>query len=149
MALLRRYGVVFRAGIQRETLLPPWRHLLGYLRRMEDRGEVRGGRFVDGFSGEQFALPEAVGLLRQNRDEASEPSLVVISAADPLNLGGWIIAGPRTPGAMNNRILLENGLPVARLIGAEIEEMKGISQQASIRARDLLTIVRPWRRYSS
>ncbi|MFT5139888.1 MAG: ATP-dependent Lhr-like helicase [Lysobacterales bacterium] len=148
-ALLRRYGVVFRAGVQRETLLPPWRQLLAYLRRMEDRGEVRGGRFVDGFSGEQFALPEAVGLLRQNRDVASESSLVVISAADPLNLGGWILTGPRTPSAMNNRILLENGLPVARMIGDEVEELKGISKEASAKSRDLLTIVRPWRRYGN
>ena len=64
-ALLRRYGVVFRAVLERESLMPPWRQLLRYFRRMEDRGEVHGGRFVDGFSGEQFALPEAVGLLKR------------------------------------------------------------------------------------
>ncbi len=144
-ALLRRYGVVFRAAIQRESMLPPWRILLAYLRRMEDRGEVRGGRFVDGFSGEQFALPEAVGLLRQCREQTEDQSLLVISAADPLNLGGWILPGPRTPAAMNNRILLENGLPVARIIGDEVEELKGISPAAKSRARDLLIIVRPWR----
>ncbi len=145
-ALLRRYGVVFRAAIQRESLLPSWRYLLAYLRRMEDRGEVRGGRFVDGFSGEQFALPEAVGLLRQCREEDSASSLVVISAADPLNLGGWLLAGQRTPAAMNNRILLENGLPVARILADEVEEFPGISSAAKSRARDMLTIVRPWRR---
>jgi ATP-dependent Lhr-like helicase len=149
MALLRRYGVVFRAVIQRETMLPPWRYLLSYLRRMEDRGEVRGGRFVDGFSGEQFALPEAVGLLRQCREPDSNQSLVVISASDPLNLGGWVLAGQRTPAAMNNRILLEGGLPVARLISDEFEEFSSISKSASTRARDLLTIVRPWKRHIS
>ena len=143
-ALLRRYGVVFRAVILRESNLPPWRNLLSYFRRMEDRGEVRGGRFVDGFSGEQFALPEAVGLLRQCREPASASNLVIISAMDPLNLGGWIIAGPRTPSSMNNRVLLDNGLPVARIQGDEVEELPGISKQASARARDLLTIVRPW-----
>jgi ATP-dependent Lhr-like helicase len=144
-ALLRRYGVVFRAMLQREPMLPPWRHLLGYLRRMEDRGEVRGGRFVDGFSGEQFALPEALGRLRQSREAAERPSLVVISAADPLNLGGWILPGPRTPAQMNNRVLLEDGLPVARLLGDELDELPGISHGAKAQARQLLTVVRPWR----
>ena len=81
--LLRRYGVVFRAVLERETLLPPWRQLLRYLRRMEDRGEVHGGRFVDGFSGEQFALPEAVGLLRRHADMPDHDQLKVINATDP------------------------------------------------------------------
>jgi len=145
-ALLRRYGVVFRAAVQREPLLPPWRQVLAYLRRMEDRGEVRGGRFVDGFSGEQFALPEAAGLLRRCLEPDDQSRLVVISAADPLNLGGWLLAGPRTPASANNRVLLEDGQPVARLVNDEIEEMKGISARARQRARDLLTVVRPWRK---
>jgi ATP-dependent Lhr-like helicase len=146
MALLRRYGVVFRAVLQREPLLPPWRQLLAYLRRMEDRGEVRGGRFVDGFSGEQFALPEALGLLRQSREPANHPRLVVVSAADPLNLGGWILPGPRTPALLGHRVLLEEGLPVARLIGDELEELPGISESARSRARQLLTVLQPWQR---
>lgn len=143
-ALLRRYGVVFRAVLQREPLLPPWRHLLAYLRRMEDRGEVRGGRFVDGFSGEQFALPEAIGLLRQSRAAPERPVRVVISALDPLNLGGWILPGPRTPAQMNNRILLEDGLPVARLVSDEVEELPGISDASRAQARQMLTVIRPW-----
>ncbi len=145
-ALLRRYGVVFRAVLQREPLLPPWRYLLRYLRRMEDRGEVRGGRFVDGFSGEQFALPEAIGLLRQSREAAERPRLAVISAADPLNLGGWILPGPRTPAQMNNRVLLEDGLPVARLLGETVEELPGITKAARAQAEQLLSVIKPWRR---
>ena len=136
-SLLRRYGVVFRAVIQRETLLPPWRELLGYLRRMEDRGEVRGGRFVDGFSGEQFALPEALGLLRQPAGSASSPLFTVISACDPLNLGGIMTPGAKTPALSGNRILLENGLPVARVMSGELEEFSGISQRASQEVRQL------------
>lgn len=144
-SLLRRYGVVFRAVIRRETLLPPWRELLSYLRRMEDRGEVRGGRFVDGFSGEQFALPEALGLLRQKAATHNSPQFTVISACDPLNLGGFITPGAKTPALNGNRILLENGLPVARCIGNELEEFAGISEQAAREAGQRLPVVRPWR----
>lgn len=144
-SLLRRYGVVFRAVIQRETLLPPWRELLNYLRRMEDRGEVRGGRFVDGFSGEQFALPEALGLLRRPMDINDRPVFSVISACDPLNLGGLIIPGVKTPAISSNRLLLENGLPVARVLGDELEEFPGISAEATGEARRRLLVVRPWR----
>ncbi|RLA41743.1 MAG: hypothetical protein DRR42_24320 [Gammaproteobacteria bacterium] len=143
-SLLRRYGVVFRALIQREVLLPPWRELLNYLRRMEDRGEVRGGRFVDGFSGEQFALPEALGLLRQPVENNGKPVFTVISACDPLNLGGLITPGAKTPAITGNRILLENGLPVARILGEELEEFPGISTQASREARRRLLVVRSW-----
>jgi len=141
-SLLRRYGVVFRAVVQRETLLPPWRELLQYLRRMEDRGEVRGGRFVDGFSGEQFALPEALGLLRQPVND--KPLLTVISACDPLNLGGLITPGPKTPAVSGNLILLENGLPVARSMAETLEEFPGISAEASRVARRQLVVVKPW-----
>jgi ATP-dependent Lhr-like helicase len=146
-SLLRRYGVVFRAAVQRETLLPPWRYLLAYFRRMEDRGEVRGGRFVDGFSGEQFALPEAIGLLRQCREPDENPGLAVISSVDPLNQAGWILPGPRTPAGINNRLLLEDGQVVARIMGDDVEQFPGISPRAAQRARDLLTIVQPWRRH--
>ncbi len=146
-ALLNRYGVVFRTVLQREPLLPPWRDLLRYLRRMEDRGEVRGGRFVDGFSGEQFALPEAVGLLHQCRDGAARPPLAVISAADPLNLGGLVLPGAKTPAQAGNRILLQDGLPAARLVGEEVEVLSGANKDATARADELLRIVTPWRRH--
>jgi len=120
-ALLRRYGVVFRAVLERESLIPPWRYLLRYLRRMEDRGEVYGGRFVDGFSGEQFALPEAIGLLRRHAAEPADRQLKVINATDPLNLGGIITPGVKTAAKPGNRILLLDGIPAARLQGDELE----------------------------
>lgn len=145
-SLLRRYGVVFRAVVQRETLLPPWRELLGYLRRMEDRGEVRGGRFVDGFSGEQFALPEALGLLRGAVEPDAGPLFTTISASDPLNLGGLITPGVKTPATAGNRILLENGVPVARIMGEELEEFSGISARASLEAKKRLPVVKQWKR---
>ncbi len=119
--LLRRYGVLFRAVIERESLAPPWRHLLRYLRRMEDRGEVQGGRFVDGFSGEQFALAEAAGLLRRHANAPEQHQLVVISAADPLNLGGVITPGVRTAALIGHRILLCDGVPLARMQGETLQ----------------------------
>jgi len=140
-ALLRRYGVVFRAVLERETLLQPWRYLLRYLRRMEDRGEVYGGRFVDGFSGEQFALPEAVGLLRRHAATPDHRQLKVINAADPLNLGGIITAGVKTPAKPGNRILLQNGLPAARLTGGEVELLKGADVSSSEAERYLRVVV--------
>jgi ATP-dependent Lhr-like helicase len=142
-ALLRRYGVVFRAVLEREPLLPPWRELLRCLRRMEDRGEVLGGRFVDGFSGEQFALPEAADLLRKCRRPAGRPTLAVISAADPLNLGGIVLPGPKTAAQAGHRILLEDGLPVARLAGQGLEVLAGASPTAAVRAEQLLGGVTP------
>jgi ATP-dependent Lhr-like helicase len=142
-ALLRRYGVVFRTVLERESLTPPWRYLLRYLRRMEDRGEVLGGRFVDGFSGEQFALPEAVGLLKNQAKSPLERSLNVISAADPLNLGGIITTGVKTPARPGNRILLVNGVPAARMLGDELELLKGAEKISSAEAERYLRVVRP------
>jgi ATP-dependent helicase Lhr and Lhr-like helicase len=111
--LLRRYGVVFRRLVTRETLLAPWRDVLRVYRRLEARGEVRGGRFVGGFSGEQYALPEAVGLLRAVRREEATGELVSVSGADPLNLVGIITPGDVVPGLTTNRILYRDGIPVA------------------------------------
>jgi ATP-dependent Lhr-like helicase len=139
-ALLRRYGVVFRAVLEREMLLPPWRVLLRYLRRMEDRGEVYGGRFVDGFSGEQFALPEAVGLLRRHARAQGGSDLRVINATDPLNLGGIITAGVKTPAKPGNRILLENGIPAARVLADEVELLGGAESVNAAVAERYLTV---------
>jgi len=111
--LLRRYGVVFRRVVQRESLLLPWRDVLRVLRRLEARGEVRGGRFVGGFSGEQYALPEAIGLLRAVRREAPAGELVAVSGADPLNLVGILTAGDLVPALATNRVLYRDGIPVA------------------------------------
>jgi len=93
--LLRRWGVVFRDMLAREVIAPPWRDLLVVLRAMEARGEVRGGRFVSGFVGEQFALPEAVELLRDSRRAGAGIEALTVGSADPLNLAGIILPGPR------------------------------------------------------
>jgi ATP-dependent Lhr-like helicase len=117
--LLRRYGVVFRRLLERETLLPPWRDLLMVFRRLEARGEIRGGRFVDGFSGEQYALTEAVGSLRALRKQPKKGVLVSVSAADPLNLVGIATPGDRLPALAGNRLLYRDGEPIAVLEGRE------------------------------
>jgi ATP-dependent helicase Lhr and Lhr-like helicase len=107
--LLRRYGVVFRDLLVRETNLPRWRELqIGY-RRLEDRGEIRGGRFVDGFIGEQFALPVAVENLRAHRKLPLKAERVVIAAADPLNLVGIIVPGERIPAISGRSVAFRDG----------------------------------------
>src|SRR6059036_711332 len=116
--LLRRYGVVFRRLVTRETLLTPWRDILRVYRRLEARGEIRGGRFVGGFSGEQYALAEAVGLLRSVRREEPRGELVAVSGADPLNLVGIVTPGDVVAGVATNRILYRDGIPVALKEGA-------------------------------
>lgn len=109
LMLLRRYGVVFRDLLARETLLPKWRELCITFRRMEDRGEIRGGRFVDGFIGEQFALPAAVETLRTSRKTPPSGQTTTLSAADPLNLVGVIIPGERVPAISGNRVVMRDG----------------------------------------
>jgi ATP-dependent helicase Lhr and Lhr-like helicase len=120
--LLRRYGVVFWRLLEREAArLPPWRDLLRVYRTLESRGEIRGGRFVAGIPGEQYALPEAVALLRETRRRGPRGSLVSICAADPLNLVGIVTPGPRLPALTGNRLLFEDGLPVAVLAGGAMQ----------------------------
>jgi ATP-dependent Lhr-like helicase len=121
--LLRRYGIVFRRLLERETLRVSWYEMGRIYRRLEARGEIRGGRFVNGASGEQFALPEAVGLLRSIRKAAPTGELLIINATDPLNLSGILTSGPRIPAVMANRILFRDGLPVATLIAGEIQRL--------------------------
>ena len=123
-SLLKRYGVIFRKLLERESALPPWRDLLYVLRRMEARGEIRGGRFVDGFSGEQFALPEAVKLIRQVKKEETNEDLVAISASDPLNLTGLITPGQKIHAKTTNRILYRNGIPVAVSLAGKINYLE-------------------------
>ena len=109
---LRRYGVVFRDVLARETRCPPWRELLRIYRRLEARGELRGGRFVHGFSGEQFALPDAIDALRSvRRAPRTGEERVLLSAVDPLNLAGILTPGPRIPAQAGNRVLLVDGVP--------------------------------------
>lgn len=118
--LLRRYGVIFRKIADLEHFCPPWRELVRVLRTMEARGEIRGGRFIDGVWGEQFALPEAINKLRSIRKEEETGKLVAISAADPLNLTGILTPGKRVAAFYNNRLLYEDGIPVAVREGKEI-----------------------------
>jgi ATP-dependent Lhr-like helicase len=108
--LLARYGVVFRDLVARESLALPWREVLWALRRMEARGTARGGRFVTGFVGEQYALPEAVEALRQTRRRERTGEIVRVAAVDPLNLAGILIPGPRVPALRGNVVTYRDGL---------------------------------------
>ncbi|WP_199272375.1 DEAD/DEAH box helicase [Paraburkholderia acidisoli] len=160
--LLRRYGVICWHLLAREApWLPPWRDLLRVLHRMEARGEVRGGRFVTGLSGEQFALPEAVALLREVRRRANasvvadagvaagagsgergEDGLVCIPAADPLNLVGTLLPGEKVPAVAGNRIVFRDGVPVATLVAGKFAFLGDFDEgtRSALRAR----LVKPW-----
>ncbi len=109
--LLARWGVVFRDLLAKESLAPPWRDLLLAYRRLEARGEIRGGRFVSGYLGEQFALPEAVELLRALRREEKSGETLEVSAADPVNLTGFVLPGERLATLSIQTLRLVDGLP--------------------------------------
>jgi len=136
--LLQRYGVVFRKILDREALTVPWRDLLRIYRRLEARGEIRGGRFVGGFSGEQFASTEAVQLLRSIRRTPAEGTMISLSAADPLNLQGIITPGPRLPQSATNRVLYRDGVPVAVLEAKEVRYLIEMSAADQWQARNAL-----------
>jgi ATP-dependent Lhr-like helicase len=137
--LLRRYGVVFWRVLEREAAwLPPWRDLLRVYRRLEARGEIRGGRFVAGFSGEQFALPEAIGLLRETRRKPDSGSWVSLSGADPLNLAGILTPGPKLAALTGNRLLYRDGLPVALLAGGEVQFLETLDATSQWQVRKAL-----------
>jgi ATP-dependent Lhr-like helicase len=136
--LLQRYGVVFRKLLDRESINVPWRDLLRVYRRLEARGEIRGGRFVGGFSGEQFATAEAVQLLRSIRRAPLEGSMISINAADPLNLIGVITPGSRLSPASSNRLLYRDGVPIAVLEAKEIRFMSEMSAADQWQARNAL-----------
>jgi ATP-dependent Lhr-like helicase len=118
--LLHRYGVVFRDLLSRESSLPPWRDMLVALRRLEARGEIRGGRFVTGFVGEQFALPEALDELRAVRNVGPVAEVSRVAATDPLNLVGVLSPGPRVPAIVGNAVLYVDGHPAASLEGGQL-----------------------------
>jgi ATP-dependent Lhr-like helicase len=137
--LLRRYGVVFWRLLEREaSWLPPWRELLRVYRRLEARGEIRGGRFVAGFAGEQFALPEAIGPLREARRKPETGELVALSGADPLNLAGVLTPGPKLAALTGNRLLLRDGMPIALLAGGKAELLETLEPAAEWEARKTL-----------
>ncbi len=136
--LLDRYGVVFKRVVERETALPPWRYLLWALRRLEARGEVRGGRFVAGYSGEQFALPEALEALRKIRKAEPQPDVIVVNATDPLNLVGILTPGLRIPANSANRIAFVSGEAVAVRLGEEIRLLQACASDVECRVRTAL-----------
>jgi ATP-dependent Lhr-like helicase len=132
--LLRRYGVVFRRILAREDDAVTWRELARVYRRLEARGEIRGGRFVSGMSGEQFALPDAVEHLREIRRSGPDGALVTISAADPLNLTGIITPGDRLRTAAGNRIVYRNGVPLAAMEGDLLRVLGDADPETAARA---------------
>ena len=134
--LLRRYGVLCAELIGRESLVPRWRDLARTLRRMEARGEIRGGRFVAGTTGEQFALPEAVETLREVKK--SEGGWAVISACDPLNLVGLLTPGDRVPANLGNRIVFHNGLPILASESGQVVVRANLDPLTMARARSML-----------
>jgi ATP-dependent helicase Lhr and Lhr-like helicase len=147
--LLRRYGVVFRRLLERESFPVTWYELGRIYRRWEARGEIRGGYFVGGVSGEQFALPEAIGLLRSIRKSSSNRELVTLSAGDPLNLQGVLTPGARIPAFTANRILFRDGLPIAALESGEIrklsdENIPDLQIENALRVGKLQPSLRPY-----
>ncbi|HEX4899448.1 MAG TPA: hypothetical protein VFV61_02890, partial [Pyrinomonadaceae bacterium] len=161
--LLKRYGVVFKRLLEREGLTIPWRVLLRLYHRLEARGEIRGGRFVAGISGEQFALPEAIGMLRAIRRarvgnaefvvrtpedqhtiggdagiSSNSESLISISAADPLNIVGIITPGARITAHTSNRVLYHNGEPIAVLEAGETKYLSQLSRAMEWKAKAAL-----------
>ncbi|TLY84753.1 MAG: hypothetical protein E6K37_08500 [Gammaproteobacteria bacterium] len=137
--LLRRWGVVFWRLLAREAeWLPPWRDLLMCCRRLEARGEIRGGRFVAGFSGEQYAAPEAIALLREARRKPREGHYASLSGADPLNLVGILTPGARLPSLSGNRLLYRDGVPIALLAAGEVSFLEELAPQQQWEVRNLL-----------
>jgi ATP-dependent Lhr-like helicase len=137
--LLRRYGVVFKRLLEREAgWLPSWYELLTVYRRLEARGELRGGRFVGGMAGEQYALPEAVASLRALRKQPSQGELASVSASDPLNLIGILTPGARVPALAGNRVLYRDGVPIAVLSGGETRFLETLPAADEWTARNAL-----------
>src|SRR5205814_10464831 len=116
-------GIVFRRMLERESFPVTWYELGRIYRRWEARGEIRGGYFVGGVSGEQFALPEAIGLLRSIRKSSPNRELITLSAADPLNLQGVLTPGPRIAALTINRVLFRDGMPIAALESRDIRRL--------------------------
>jgi len=120
--LLRRYGVVCWRLLEREAAwLPSWRELVRVYRRLEARGEIRGGRFIAGLTGEQFALPEAIAAMREVRRRPADEALVCIAAADPANLLGTVLPGPKVARVAGSRVLFRDGVPIATSVAGEVE----------------------------
>ena len=143
--LLRRWGVVFRDLLARESGAPRWFQLLQVYRRLEARGEIRGGRFVSGVAGEQFALGETIRTLRQLRDEGPTDELILIAASDPLNLIGIVTDDPRVPSTAANRIVFLDGRPVVAFVGGELRELAEMSHSTRLQIHQRMQIREPAR----
>jgi ATP-dependent Lhr-like helicase len=133
--LLQRYGVIAWRLLEREAAwLPPWRELVRVYQRLEARGEIRGGRFIDGLSGEQFALPEAIGLLRQIRHRPHDGRLLSLSASDPANLLGSVLPGERVARVPGNRVLFRDGVPIATWASEHFNALVSLDPQTQAAA---------------
>jgi len=139
--LLRRYGVVCFQLLEREAAwLPPWRELVRVYRRLEARGEIRGGRFIAGATGEQFALPDAIATMRAVRKQPPDDALVCLSASDPANLLGTVLTGPKVPRVAGSRVLYRAGLAVGTCVGGQIELLVTLSPEDARQATRALTL---------
>ncbi|MCF4996269.1 DEAD/DEAH box helicase [Pseudomonas syringae] len=139
MTLLRRYGVVFWRLLEREAdWLPSWRELLRIFHRLEARGEIRGGRFVSGLAGEQFALPEAIALLREVRRRPHDGSLIAVCGVDPLNLAGTLLPGVKVPALASNRLVYRDGIAVAAVIAGKPQFCGELAPEVMVDVREKL-----------
>src|SRR5450631_1543651 len=140
--LLRRYGIVFRDLLERETTSPRWRDLLGIFRRLEARGEIRGGRFLSGFGGEQFALPEALESLRSTRQAAATQEEVVVAAADPMNLAGIVVPRERVAAVPGRSVVFVDGAG-ASTIAEKCSPDETIALPESVLFKESVSLVLP------
>ncbi len=138
--LLRRYGVLFPELLAREPMAPSWRDLVRVLRRLEARGEIRGGRFVSGFIGEQFALPETIETLRTSRSREGDGRFITVSACDPLNLVGILTPGERVPAVLGNRIVFRNGVAMCSLESGNVIDRIDSNDDFLVKAQEQLFI---------
>ncbi|MDB4786702.1 DEAD/DEAH box helicase [Planctomycetaceae bacterium] len=136
--LLRRWGIVFKDLLQRESSAPSWFDLLQVYRKLEARGEIRGGRFVSGVAGEQFALQDAVGKVRKLRDEGPNRELLVVSGADPVNLVGILTDHPRVPSIASNKVAYVDGVPLAAFQGGEVNFFTDLTEQMQVHLTEVL-----------
>ena len=144
--LLRRYGVMCWRLIEREPAwLPPWRDLVRVYRRLEARGEIRGGRFIAGLTGEQFALPEAIAAMREVRRRAPDGGLICLAATDPANLLGTLLAGPKLARVAGSRVLYRDGLPLATSVGGQLEWLVALPPGEKHAAARALALDPSWR----
>jgi len=138
--LLDRYGILFPELLARDALTYRWRDLVRVLRRLEARGEIRGGRFVSGFVGEQFALPEAIESLRKSKNSEPNGRFIALSACDPLNLAGIISPGPRVAALVRNRLVVRDGLPIALMENGSLVGLANVSPEIMEQARVVLSV---------